>query len=265
MNIDELKTNLKRFISNPNTLTFLLVIGLIVVVYFVYNGMVNKAISPVTIPYSTELLTGGQEITNDMIGTVKISGTFITSSGEGLLQGRGQILEKYVNEGYQIPKNSFFYSEAVVDKAPSEKTDAYDIPDNYTIFDLPVNFHTTYGCSIMPGNYIDLYFKAEDDGGKIIYEQFIKSIQVTKVVDKDGKSVFSYADTEKEPLPKALYFAVPIEYHELLEKALLIPTNNIQIVPVPRNAGYSENPEETSIANEAVEQFILSKTVYIAN
>ena len=100
MNTDKVKTSIKRFFSNPNTLTFFLVIGLVIVVYFIYNYTVSRAISPVTIPYSTKMLTSKTQITNDAIGTVKISGSFVTLSGNGLIQSRAKILNQYVAEGY---------------------------------------------------------------------------------------------------------------------------------------------------------------------
>ncbi len=270
MNLDNAKTNIKRFFSNPNTLTFILVIGLIVVIYFIYNYTVNRAVSPVTVPYATKMITSKTKITNDMIGTVKISGSFVTSSGNGLIQNKGTLLnDRYVADGYQIPQNSFFYTESVVTEDKVNSTAFSNLPDNYTIYNLPVDFHSTYGCSIMPGNYIDLYFKAtvkeaNASEPKVIFDLFIKSIQVYKVVDKDGVDVFSYADTDKEPTPKYIYFAVPNEVFELLRKAEKVPTGNIEIIPVPRNAGYSENPEETVIASEAIENFILSQTEYIS-
>lgn len=270
MNVEEIKTNVKRFFSNPNTLTFILVMVLIVIVYFVYNSMINKAISPVTLPYANKLLKEKTQVTNELISTVQISGTFVTGSGEGLIQNRGQIIDSYVAEGYQIPKNSFFYREALADEETTSKNDFDDLPKDYTIFQLEVDFHSTYGCSIMSGNYIDIYLKASSDkndgGGKnIIFDKFIESIQVKKVVDKDGNDVFTYTDDEDEPKPKFLYFAVPMEYYELLYKATLIPTNEIELVPVPRNAGYSETPKDTSIANEALKNFILSKTSSLDN
>lgn len=264
MDVDALKTNVKRFFSNPNTLTFLLVIGLIVVVYFVYSYMVSRAVQPVTLPYATEKIGAKTEITSDMVGTVKLSGNFVTSSGQGLIQSKMLIVGKYVGEGYQIPENSFFYTETLIDEKTADKTTVSDAPDGYTVFDLDVNFHSTYGCSIMPGNYIDLFFKAVDDDGLLMYDLFIESMKVTKVVDKDGNDVFA-STADAEPKPAKLYFIVPSEYHSLLRKATLIPTNNIEIIPVPRNAGYSENPKETSIVNEEIENFILSKSVYIAN
>lgn len=264
MNMDDVKTNIKRFFSNPNTVTFLLVIVLIVIVYIVYNALVNKAISPVTLPYSTELLREKTQITNDKIGTIEISGSFVTGSGEGLIQTRGQLIDSYVAEGYQVPANSFFYQEALADEETSSKTSFDDIPDGYTIFQLEVDFHSTYGCSIMDGNYIDIYLRSSTDQTpdgveRVIFDKFIESIQVKAVVDEEGNNVFTYTEDDEEPKPKFLYFAVPIDYYELLYAATLI--NDIELIPVPRNAGYSENPKETSIANPNLENFILNYAV----
>ena len=262
MDTDSIKSNIKRFFSNPNTLTFLFVIALIIVIYLIYNFMVSRAISPVNIPYANQLLTANTKITKDVVGNVKISGSFATSSGEGLIQNQRLAIDKYVAKGYQIPKNSFFYKEALASETESNTTAFTNIPDGYTIFRLDVDFHKTYGNSMMPNNYIDLYFKAKDDDGSLIYGLFIKSIKIYKVVDKDGVDVFSYSDAsgEKEPEPKYLYFEVPDSEHDLLRKAQLIKSNGIEIIPVPRNNEYSENPEPTSIASEAIKEFILSRT-----
>ena len=263
MDTEKLKTNIKRFFSNPNTMTFLLVIALIVAVYFVYSYMVNRAVQPATVPYALQKITAKKEITTDLVGTVKISGSFITSAGRVLVQNRNGIIGKYVAEGYQVPEKSFFYTEQLIDEKTAEKTTVSDAPDGYTVFDLDVSFHSTYVCSIMPGNDIDLYFKAVDDDGTIMFGKFIESIKVTKVVDKDGYDVFALDDDNKQPQPKKIYFIVPVAYNELLRKAFLISSGSIEIIPVPRNAGYSENPKETEIVNEDITNFILSKSVYI--
>lgn len=264
MDTEKIKVNIKHFFSNPNTMTFLLVIALIVAVYFVYSYMVNRAVQPASIPYALQKITSKKEITSEQIGTVKISGSFITSTGRGLVQNSSSLIGKYVAEGYQIPEKSFFFTEQLIDEKTAEKTTVSDAPDGYTVFDLDVDFHSTYGCSIMPGNYIDLYFKAIDDDGYVMWGKFIESLKVTKVVDKDGNDVFTLEDDTKQPQPKKIYFIVPIAYNELLRKAFLISSNSIEIIPVPRNAGYSENPKETEIVNEAITDFILSKSVYIA-
>lgn len=259
MDMNKIKTGIKHFFSNPNTLTFLLVIVLIVIIYVVYNFMISRAVAPVSIPYCSKKAISMKEITDEYISSVKISGNFVTANGSGLVQSTRNVKNKYVAPGYFIPENSFFYSEALADSTIQEKTDFTDLPDGYTIYRLPVDFHITYGCSIMSGNYIDLYFKAEDkdNDGRIIFAKFIESIKVLKVVNKSGLDVFTEADDEN-PKPTELWFAVPVEYYELLRLAEEIKTYKIELVPVPRNSGYTENPKDTAIVNDAIESLILS-------
>lgn len=268
MDMAKLKTNIKRFFSNPNTLTFLLIIGLIIIIYVIYSYMITAAIKPSSLPYAQQTLKEKTEITASMIGKVDISGTFISNDGDNLVQNKNKIVGKYVNKGYTISQNSFFYNEALTNETVSEETPLTHIPDGYTIYKLPVNFHSTYGNSIMPGNYIDIYLYAKiefvtkdgtkvDDEQELIYAQFVKSIQVLSVVDADGLDVFLNTEEGKEPAPKYLYFSVPNEVFELLVKANML---NCEFVPVPRNAGYSENPGETEIVNKNLQAMIENKS-----
>jgi len=259
MDLEKIKTGIKRFFSNPNTLTFILVIFLIIVVFLVYRYMVNKAVSPVSVPYSTTTLKTMTEIKDDQIGSVKIAGNFVSANGSGLLQQSRNVKNKYVAPGYIIPENSFFYKEAIAESSIAEKTSFTDLPNDYTIYELKnMDFHTTYGCSIMSGNYIDLYFKGVDaeNENKAIFEKFISSIQVLKVIDKNGLDVFTESSDE-EPKPTAMWFAVPTEFYELLKLTESVKSSSL--IPVPRNAEYSANPGDTTIANENVEAYILSQ------
>ena len=271
MDMGKLKTNIKRFFSNPNTLTFLLMIVLIVVIYVIYSYMITAAVKPSSLPYAKELIKEKTEITDEMIGKVNISGTFISNDGDNLVQNKNKIKGKYVNKGYTITQNSFFYDEALTTETVSEETWLTHIPDGYTIYKLPVSFHLTYGNSIMPGNYIDIYLLAgidfvgkdnvtDESEQKLVYAQFVKSIQVLAVVDEKGLDVFMNTDEEKEPSPKYLYFSVPNEIYELLYKANML---GAKFIPVPRNAGYSENPEETEITNATLQAIIENSSVAI--
>ena len=54
------------------------------------------------------------------------------------------------------------------------------------------------------------------------------------------------------------------EVNLLLNKAKLINGAGIELFPVPRNASYSKNPKETSIANESLVGFINARSQYIS-
>ena len=62
MDMAKIKTNIKKFFSNPNTLTFLLILGLIIVIYVIYSYMITAAIKPSTLPYATQTIKEKSEI-----------------------------------------------------------------------------------------------------------------------------------------------------------------------------------------------------------
>ena len=258
MDFTKIKKNFARIFSNPNTLTFILAIISIFVLYKVYAYMVTNAIRPTTLYYANTDIYEGEQITNDKVNPVEISGSFLSSQGGNLLRGVGQIYNKYVKDGYRIPQNSFFYSSAVTSLDAADSTPFTNLKDNYTIFRLPVDFHSTYGCSIMDGDYIDIYATTEIDK-KIFNNIFIKSIQVYMVVDKEGYNVFTHTRDGDGLSPTLLYFAVPIETYKLLEIATRGTEYKINFYPVPRNTSYSENPEEPTIVNEGLKDLIYSQ------
>ena len=108
MNAETIKTQLRKLTSNQNTIAFFLVIIAIVVIYFAYSYLVKKATTPIDIVYATENLKEKDEITPDKISTVSLSGSFVTSSGSGLLQTKSKVVNKYVKTGYFIPRLGIF-------------------------------------------------------------------------------------------------------------------------------------------------------------
>ena len=125
-------------------------------------------------------------------------------------------------------------------------------------YKLKTDFHKTLGCSIMDGDYIDLYVKTITDDDKLIFTLFIKSIQVLMVVNSEGQDVFAYTKEDEALKPAMLYFAVPIETYKMLSIADK-PGTNFEFIPVPRDNSYSENPEEPHIVNEQIKDMIYNK------
>ena len=258
MDFTKIKKNIGRIFSNPNTITFILAIVSIFVLYKVYAYMVNNAIRPTTLYYANTELYEGDRITNDKVSPVEISGSFLSSQSGNLLRGVGQIYNKYVKDGYRIPQNSFFYGSAVTALDSADETPFTHLKDNYTIYRLPVDFGSTYGSSIMDGDYIDIYAKTSIDG-KLFNNIFIKSIQVYMVVDKSGYNVFTHTHQDEALTPSLLYFAVPMDVYRLLEIASRGNKYKIEFYPVPRETSYSENPEEPTIVNEGLRDLIYSQ------
>ena len=253
-------TTVKRFLSNKNTVTILGVLLGILVLYLGYNYRVKQATQPVTVPYAKEELSSRTLITSDMIGYMEVSGSVVKSS-TNLITSASELINHYVAFGTTIPANSMFYTSQILTKDEMPDSAFADIPDGYTIYSLGVDLHSTYGNSIYPGNYIDLYFKGIDDTDLVMYGKLIESIEVLAVKDSDGNHVFE--TTVESRTPSELLFAVPNDMYELLMKAGYISGNSIEIIPVPRNASYTADPGETQVTSDYIRDFILSKSATI--
>lgn len=251
--------SLKKFLSNKNTVTILGVLIGIVVLYLAYNWRVNQAITPVKVPYAKEEIPARTLITEEMIGYMEVPQSMVTSN-KNLLTSSSAVVGKYVSYAATIPANGLFYKELVLEAKEMPDSAFADIPDGYTIYSLNVDLHTTYGNSIFPNNMIDLFFKATEDDGKVIFARLIKSIKVLAVKDSQGRHVFETTTEDRQP--SELLFAVPDDMYLLLMKAGYI-SSDVEILPIPRNAKYTASAGETEVTSDYIKEFILSKTTYL--
>ena len=246
----------KRFITNKNTITIIALLGSFVLLYWAYNRRIETAISPKPVIVATTELGPRTRITSDMLRTEKIPGNLI----ENTYQTTTELIGKYVSNDAVIPANGIIYRSMVKEWEELPRSIYGDIPDGNTVVAIEVDLDSTYGNSIYPGNYIDLYYYDHDkeQGDKLMLQKFIESIKVLAVVDSTGgKSVF---ETNGALLtPKYLIFSVPEDLYLLLKKASMLSGT---IFPVPRNASYSNGtPKETKIVCTYIKEFILKQTV----
>ena len=253
---------LKKFLSNKNTVTIICVILGIAVLYFGYEKRIEDQIQPVTVPYAKTRIEAGSLITEDMVGTIEVP--------PAMLQGNpythmNAVVGKYAQADSIIPEGSLFYGRSVVTK--DELPDGGilgDYPDGYVLYSLDVDINSTYGNSILPGNYIDIYLKATNSNtNKIMVGKLFKNVRVLAVKDSSGNSVFNNQD--EQSTPSQLIFALPEDYWILLTKASYLRSYSTDITPVPTDAGNDGDVDEVSIANEELKDWINSVTVWTEN
>jgi hypothetical protein len=247
---------IKRFLKNKNTVTIFAVLLALGILYLAYSYRIKVATEPVNVPYAVNQIGPRTLITGDMVATRKVPGGIVQG---GVYTSEDQIIGKYVSNDAVIPSGGLFYEGMIVewDKLPSSEFE--DIPDCYTVYALPVDDETTYGNSIYPGNYIDLYYRTSRDvnGRQVVwFGKFIESIKVLSVTDGTGKNVF---ETVGNPgSPAYLLFSVPNKIFRLLK---ISENSGGEIFPVQRNANYSSNPKKTAIVNSAIEEYIKQNAV----
>ena len=268
-----LTTGLKKFLQNKNTVTVVGVVLAVFVLYFAYTMRINSAINPITVPYALEQIKAGVQITESMISTREVPPSMLAGD---VITNMGEIVDKYSAADTVIPAGSLFYRRAVVEKEQLPGNIILDYPKGYVLYNLSVTTNSTYGNSVYPGNYIDIYLKAvnkidennteallSDDADKIMYAKLISNIEVLAVKDSNGQPVFQNLDEGR--VPAMIIFAVPEEIYILLQKAGYMRSYETSIDLVPTNESLKDEPNSLEISSEQLKDWINTHTAWIEN
>ena len=252
-----LTTSFKKFLQNKNTVTVLGVVIAIIVLYFAYTMRINSAINPITVPYAAQQIPAGTQITESMISAREVPPAMLEGD---VIQNKGEIIDKYSAADTVIPEGSLFYKRSVVEKEQLPANIILEYPKGYVLYNLKVDADSTYGNSVYPGNYIDIWLKAvnkltEDqinagnpDADKIMYGKLLSNIQVLAVKDAAGQPVFQNIDENRTPA--MIVFALPEEYFTILKKASYMRNYDTTIELVPTNESLKDEPGEISSSDQ---------------
>ena len=263
-------SGLKRILQDINTVTLAGVVLAILVLVIGYNIRVKQAINPRIVPCAKETINGGVQIKEAVVTTCQIPQAMI--KGEILLN-QGDVLDKYVSPDSIIPEGSFFYKRVVVEEEQLPANIILKYPSGYVLYNMSVTTASTYGNSIYPENYIDIYLKAvskyeegitsAQDADRIMLGKFVENVKVLAVKDASGQPVFANLDEKRTPA--MIVFAVPEEYYILLKKAEFLRNYDTTLIPVPTNESLEENKGEVKISSEDLKNWINNVTIWTGN
>ena len=245
---------LKKFLQNKNTVTLIGTVLILVILYFGYNWRIKQAITPVKVPYAKVTIQPRTRITEDMVDYVDVLPSMINS---GTIKNVQNIVGKWSNYNTLIPAGSLFYTSTIVTAAELPDAALVAVPNDWKAFNLSVTTATTYGNSMFPGNYIDLYLKALDSDGKPMVGKLIENVKILAVKDKSGRHVFE--DSSESRTPAILIFAVPEDMHSLLRNVVALSNVkevSTELIPVPSTESYSDEPGTIRLSSTALKSFI---------
>lgn len=262
-----LTLGIKKFFTNKNTVTVVGVVLAIVILYVAYNMRVRSAVNPVNVPYAKQLIPAGTQITADMVGTRAVPPSMLEGD---VLTNQSNVIDKYSAADTVIPAGSLFFTRNVVEQEQLPANIILDYPKGYVLYNMSVNTEITYGNSIYPGNYIDIYLKAVNkvgetetmtaDDDKIMLGKLVANVKVLAVKDSSGQPVFSNLDEQRTPA--MVVFAVPEEYYILLKKAEYLRTYDSTLIPVPTNESLKDEPGDLEISSEQLKEWINKVTIW---
>ncbi len=252
--MNNLNASFKKFLGNKNTVTIIGVVICIFVLYVGYNWRINQVVTLVRVPYANQTIQPKTLITTEMISYMEVPQAFLVGS---YYSDANSIVGKYSNYNTIIAQGSLFYQPLLVDSKYLPDNALQEVPDGYTVINYPVNMSSTYANSMMPGEFINIYFKGVNDEGKIMFGKFISNIEILSVKDSAGQHVFE--STEEARVPAYMLFAVPEDMHLLLRKALYLKEYSVELILVPNTQTLTEK-DAVVVNSEDIKAFIEDKT-----
>lgn len=249
--------SLQKFFKNKNTVTVIGVIAIILILFFGYRYQIKKQVNPVTgVPVAAETIQPRTKITEDMLEYIDVA-PIVLQKGD-VITSKSNIIGKYSNYNTVIPKGSMFYNNTVVEEAKLPDSAFVELKEGEIPYNFPVTMDSTYGNSIFPGNYIDIYMKAERKDGKLMVGKLIENVEVLAVKDSSGRHVFENSDEARTPA--FLIFGVKSEINILLRKASYMDNYSVVLFPVPHGVTVTEEGA-TTVTSQTLKDFINANTV----
>lgn len=247
--------SVKRFLQNKNTVTILGVLAIILILFFGYRYQINKMVSPVSgIPVAADTIQPRTKITKDMIEYVDVAPIVLQSN---VIRTGNNVIGKYTAVNTVVPAGSMFYTNTIVDESELPDAAFIELEDGDIPYNFPVNMDTTYGNSIFPGNYIDIYMKAVNEEGVLMVGKFIENVKVLAVRDSSGRNVFENSDETRTPA--YLIFGLNSELNILLRKASYMGNYSVVLFPVPH--GQEPSDLTVNVSSQTLKEFVNANTV----
>ena len=218
---------LKRFFTNKNVVTIVLIIVILVVLYWGYTSSIKKQTQPVNLPVAAHTIYETTEITGEDITYRQVASSMISGN---VIRNSGMIIGKYTTVGVTVPEGSPFYSEWLTDadNLPGNWIEQLDYDAGELGYYMSVDVVSTLGNSVLPNTYIDIYMKAVDENGTIMFGKLMKNVKVLVTHDSSGKNAFANGSNGS---PTKIGFAVDPDMYILLHKAEYL---DLDLIIAPR-------------------------------
>ncbi|MDO4963427.1 MAG: SAF domain-containing protein [bacterium] len=247
---------LKRFFTNKNVVTIIVVLLILVLLYWGYSSSIKKQTNPVSVPVAAQNIGQLTQITSDLITYKKLPSAMLN---ENVIRNFNGVFGKYTNVNVTIPKDSVFYSEWLVKKeeTPGNWIEELNHEEGELGYYMNANITSTLGNNVLPGTYIDIYMKAKDESGTVMFGKLLKNVKVLVVHDSNGNNIFN--DGNNIGTPSKIGFAVNPDMYILLHKAEYLDLN---LIIAPRG---SEIPTEDYIivTSSTLRDYIDAKTITV--
>lgn len=254
-----LSNSFKKFLGNKNFVTILGFVLCVVVLWIGYSFQINQKVALKEVPYASTTIQPRTEITVDMIAKMRVPESFLVGS---YYHSPEEIVGKYSNYNTIIAEGSLFYTDLLVEKSALPSATYLNVNEGETLISYGVDMTSTYANSMMPNDYIKIYFKAKGDDGAVMFGKFLDNIKILAMKDASGRHVFE--NSSEARTPAYMLFSLPEDMHLLFRKALyLTGSYSVELILVPVTQEIT-NDEAVIVSSKDIQDFINDKTEMVS-
>ena len=244
---------LKRFFTNKNVVTIILVIIILGVLYYGYSSTIKKQTNPV----AAREIAPQTKITNEDIRITEVAGSMINSN---VVKSSAYLEGKYTKVNVTIPEGSVIYTEWVDDEKniPGNWIEQLDYEAGELGYYMSVDVESTLGNSVLPDTYIDIYMKATADNGTVMFGKLLKNVKVLVVHDAMGQNVFS--GSNNDVVPAKIGFGVDPDMYILLHKIEYL--YDVSLIIAPRGMTLPEE-DYVIVASSTLRDYVDARTITV--
>lgn len=245
---------LKRFFTNKNVVTVLLLLVALVILYLGYTYSIKKETNPTNVPVAAVAIPPLTQVTAESVTYVSVPANALA---ENTITNSYDVIGKYTTVNVTVPVGSMFYNEWLVEEkdVPGKWIEELDREKGELGYYMDVDINSTLGNSVLPESYIDLYMKVTDENGTIMFGKLMENIKVLVVHDGSGKDAFSNASEITEA--SKIGFAVSQDLYILLHK---IEYLDVELIIAPRGSEVPTN-DYIVVRSATLRDFIDAQTI----
>lgn len=251
---------LKRFFTNKNVVTIILVLVILGILYYGYSKSIKDQTNPVNVPVASQTIYERTKITDDYLEYKTVANSMLD---ENAITSYGLIEGKYTKVGVTIPKGSVFYNEWLIDgeELSGNWIESLDYEGGELGYYMSVDVESTLGNSVLPNTFIDIYMKTTDENGTVMFGKLLKNIKVLVVHDGSGKNVFGSG--EEVGTPAKLGFGVVQDEYNLLHK---IEYLDVELIIQPRGSSLPKDKCTDNcvvVASSTLRDYVDAQTITV--
>lgn len=254
---------LKRFFTNKNVVTIILVLVALGLLFWGYTSTIEKATNPIQVPVATRTIGPRTKITSEMYTTKTVPGSMVD---ESVIRNSYELDGKYTYLNVTIPTGGMFYNGLVVDadKLPGSWIDEMERGKEWAYY-YDIDYDDTLGNSIAPGSYIDIYMVRHQEDGGVIIGKLIRDMKVLVTHDDSGND--SYVAGDSESVPSHYGFALNYDMFMLMKKIEYLDSAEFELFVQPRGTSEEEYCKDQkncmTVATKTLRDIIDAKGVVV--